>query len=149
MKNHQLNLLKLAVYLSIVIILTAIIFIVSHSNFSPGVYGKKESKDYIENISLSIISSNWTFAYQNKSTSNVTVADFLFEYAKNNNFNIEKEFWEGYDSFFIVEINNIENGEEGKYWQYYINGEFADVGCSKYYLNDNDIVEWRFERPRW
>jgi len=39
------------------------------------------------------------------------------------------------------------NGD--KYWQYYVNDKFAEVGSSRYYLHDNDVVEWWFESPNW
>lgn len=96
-----------------------------------------------------ITSPSWSIEYQNISTNNITVADFLFECASTNNFPVEKEFWKGYNSFFIEAINNIKNGEDDKYWQYYVNGVFAGIGCSSYLLDDNDIVEWRFEQSRW
>ena len=67
MKNKKLNLSKLAVYLSIVIVLSVIIFIVSKSNFSLGVYGREESKDYIENIpSQAITYYNLCHKYEQK-----------------------------------------------------------------------------------
>ena len=80
-------------------------------------------------------------------TSNVTVAKFLFECAERYNFSVKADYWQGYSSLFIEAIHDIENGDGGNYWQYYVNGRFAEVGCSRYYLHDNDVVEWCFEPP--
>jgi hypothetical protein len=83
------------------------------------------------------------------STKNVTVADFLFECANRYNFSVQKTYWQGYKSFLIKAIHGIENGEDNRYWQFYVNGRFADVGCSNYFLQDNDVVLWRFEPNGW
>jgi len=112
-------------------------------------FNDNESVGHVENVSISILSSNFTISYENISTYNITVADLLFECAEKNNLTIKRDYWKGYDSYFVEAINNIENGNDDKYWQYYINGKFADIGCSKYILNNNDIVEWRFESSQW
>jgi hypothetical protein len=130
-------------------VLVVLVIIISNSDFFSNNAGVENSIEYVDDVSMNIISPSWSIEYKNISTENVTVADFLLECAYKNNFTVEKDFWSGYDSFFIVAINNIHNGEDGKYWQYYINGNFSDVGCSNYLLDNNDVVEWRFELPRW
>ena len=105
--------------------------------------------EIVDNVSMKIVSPRWNINYVNVTTTNVTVADFLLECAEHYSFSVKADNWQSYDSLFIEAINNIENGKDGKYWQYYVNGKFANVGCSRYYLNDNDIVEWRFEKSRW
>jgi len=101
----------------------------------------------VDNASMEIIAPGWNIAYRNITTINVTVASFLLEWAHRYNFSVQANYWQGYDSLFVKSINNIENGEDGNYWQYYVNGEYAQVGCSHYHLHDNDVVEWRFESP--
>ncbi len=140
---------NIGIFIIVVIALIVMVFIISKSDFFSNVTGGEESRDYIYDVSMNIISPGWSMEYKNISTDNVTVADFLLECASKNNFTVEKDFWSGYDSFFIVAINNIHNGEDGSYWQYYVNGNFADTGCSNYLLDENDVVEWRFERSRW
>lgn len=103
----------------------------------------------VTNVSMKIISPGWTISYMNVNTNNATVANLLFECADHYNFDVETEYWTGYDSFFIESINGTKNGEDNRYWQYYVNGEYADAGCSRYVLNDNDVVEWRFESSAW
>ena len=73
----------------------------------------------------------------------------LFECADVYDFSVGKSYFSGYDSFFIDGINGITNGDDDRYWQYYVNGEFANVGCSQYILHNGDLVEWRFEVPDW
>jgi hypothetical protein len=101
----------------------------------------------VDNVSMEIIAPGWNIAYRNVTTMNVTVASFLLEWAHRYNFSVQANYWQGYDSLFVKSINNIENGEDGNYWLYYVNGEYAQVGCSLYHLHDNDVVEWRFGSP--
>jgi len=111
--------------------------------------GNKEADGYIENVNMKISSPQWSIEYLHRNTKNVTVASFLFECATYYNFSVQKKYWKGYHSFFIMGIHEIENGDNGRFWQYYVNDQFADVGCSNYFLSDNDVVEWRFEPSSW
>lgn len=43
----------------------------------------------------------------------------------------------------IEELEGRKNGEEGKYWQYWINEKYAKVGAGAYIPQGGDIVEWR------
>jgi uncharacterized membrane protein len=45
---------------------------------------------------------------------------------------------------FIEEIKEV-RGKAGSYWIYYINGEEASVGVSKYILKGGDVVTWKQE----
>ena len=45
----------------------------------------------------------------------------------------------------IEGINGKINGEDDKYWQYFVNGTMPQVGADKLELKDGDIVEWRYE----
>lgn len=45
---------------------------------------------------------------------------------------------------FIKRIGDKENGESGKYWQYWVNNEHAQVGAGQYQLKNRDVVEWKF-----
>ncbi|MBN2065290.1 MAG: DUF4430 domain-containing protein [Candidatus Thermoplasmatota archaeon] len=103
----------------------------------------------IHNASMEIIAPGWNVVYRNVTTMNMTVASFLFECADHYDFSVKSNYWQGYKSLFVEEINGIKNGAEGSYWQYYVNGEYANTGCSNYYLKDNDVVSWRFESPEW
>jgi len=136
-------------YLLVVVALVSLVVIVSESDFFSISVGLEESDGFVENTSMKIVSPDWNLEYMNVNTENVTVADFLFECANHYNFTVKKKYWKGYKSFLIEAINGIENGEGDRYWQYYVNGKFADVGCSNYFLHDNDVVEWRFEPSGW
>ena len=149
MKNNLEQIKRVGVFLVIVIALASLVFAVSQTDFF-SLYAKPgDTHKLVENVSMKIVSPDWNIAYMNVNTNNATVADLLFECASHYNFEVEVEYWRGYDSYFIESINGIENGEGDKYWQFYVNGRYADVGCSKYILYNNDVVEWRFESSSW
>ncbi|UCE74657.1 MAG: DUF4430 domain-containing protein [Methanomassiliicoccales archaeon] len=99
------------------------------------------------NVNLKIIEGNWIIDYNNVDTLNNTVYKLLIECSKEHNFSVKYTYWQGYDSVFINAINGTQNGEDGKWWQYYVNDEYGDVGCDKKELTNGDYVEWRFEEP--
>jgi hypothetical protein len=41
------------------------------------------------------------------------------------------------------------NGQDKKYWQYYVNGQQPMIGADKYILNDNDKIEWFFKESEF
>lgn len=47
---------------------------------------------------------------------------------------------------FIEAIGDKENGEDGKYWLYYINGEMSQLAADKRLLSPGDKVEFKFEK---
>jgi len=91
-------------------------------------------------ISLRIIAGNKEKVYELNGISNkLTVFDVTKE-------NTDLEYNNNYDfGVFIESINGIKNGDEGKYWQYYINDKLGDSAADKKNLEDGDEVEWRFE----
>lgn len=139
------------IYICIVLLLATAIIVVSHTQINPLNKSNDDPKsDYeIHHVNLKIITPYWNISYMDVTTSNITVADLLFECTKVYNISVEKSYWSGYNSFFIESINGTKNGENGRYWQYYVNGKYADVGCSSYILHDYDTVEWRFEKSKW
>lgn len=46
---------------------------------------------------------------------------------------------------FIEAIGNKKNGQDNKYWMYYINGKMPMIAADKYILKPGDKVEFRFE----
>ena len=91
-------------------------------------------------VSLKIISSEDEKNYElNNISEKSTVFDILKE-------NIEIEYNNNYSyGVFVESINGIKNGDDGKYWQYYINNTLGDVAADKKILKEGDNVEWRFE----
>lgn len=47
---------------------------------------------------------------------------------------------------FIEAIGGKENGEGGKYWLYYVNGQMPQVSADKQKINSGDKIEFKFEK---
>lgn len=45
----------------------------------------------------------------------------------------------------VSRIGENKNGEQGKYWQYWVNGKYAEKGPDAYVIKLGDAVEWKFE----
>jgi hypothetical protein len=45
----------------------------------------------------------------------------------------------------IIKIGDLTNGQDNKYWQYWVNGKPASVGADSYQVEASDIIEWKFE----
>lgn len=60
-----------------------------------------------------------------------------FELKYNNNYSF---------GVFIESIGGVKNGDDGKYWQYYVNGKLGEVAADKQEVKAGDKVEWRFEK---
>ena len=81
--------------------------------------------------------------YQIVPAENSTVFSLLKELAQRENFEIEYKTYEGM-GVFVESIAEIKNGMDNKYWQYWVNGEYGQVGASLYKLKNGDIVEWKY-----
>ncbi|MFH1014098.1 MAG: DUF4430 domain-containing protein [Thermoplasmatota archaeon] len=135
-------------YLLLVTCLLALTYYVSTSDVLKG-QNKDCQKQYVHDVKVIVTTFNWSREYTSEKTSNITVADLLFECLSFWNITADTTYWSGYDSFFIAGIGNYSNGKDNRFWQYYVNDRYADVGCSKYVLNDNDEVLWVFEESKW
>ena len=95
--------------------------------------------------------NNTTMVFENITPEDPTAYGLLMECAKpeHGNFTVKSTYYAAYDSMFVEAIEGVENGDNGKYWQYYVNGELPMVGANKYVLKDGDIVKWVFEVPEW
>ncbi|EMR74105.1 hypothetical protein MBGDN05_00067 [Thermoplasmatales archaeon SCGC AB-539-N05] len=110
----------------------------------------EKSEIWLENsdetsIKIVIFGDGWLvkdniFAYDGD-----TVFSILEEISERNDVSLEFTYYEQFDSILIDSIGNNQNGNDGKYWQYYVNGDIPMVGCDKYNVSNGDCIEWRFE----
>ncbi len=71
--------------------------------------------------------------------------DTVFDLLKvcSDNFELEYEIYSGV-GVFINQIDDKASGQDNKYWQYWVNDEYAIIAADKFYLKEGDVVEWRF-----
>lgn len=48
----------------------------------------------------------------------------------------------------VERLGDFENGTDGKYWTYTVNGVFAPVGADVYTPKAGDLIEWTFAVPK-
>ena len=92
-----------------------------------------------------ITGDGWTIKDNIIAYSGDTVFTLLERASSRNSFSLEYTYYEEFDAMLIDSINNVENGEDGKYWQYYVNEDIPMIGADKYIVSNGDYIEWRFE----
>lgn len=96
-------------------------------------------------VKMVILGDEWIIEDNLIAFNDDTVFSILERISYKNDFPLKYTYYEQFDSILIDSINNVVNGEDGKYWQYYVNGDIPMVGADKYTVSNGDYVEWRFE----
>lgn len=75
-----------------------------------------------------------------------SVFDVLQRVCRENNIHLEATFTPGYNSAYVEGIHNLYEFDCGKLsgWMYSVNGWFPNYGCSRYALQDGDVIRWRY-----
>jgi len=100
------------------------------------------------NVTLVIDYGNNYFEKFNFESSNTTVYSVLIEASVKYNFSVKSKYFDQYQSHYIYSIKSIEEGENNKFWQYYINEKYGSVGSDLLPVKDNDYIEWKFQEPK-
>ena len=81
---------------------------------------------------------------------NLTVFNFLIEVQKIGAISVETYYNEQIGGYEIKSITYLEkkytHGEDGYWWLFYINDQFATTGADKIYVNNNDSIKWKYEK---
>jgi Domain of unknown function (DUF4430) len=51
--------------------------------------------------------------------------------------------------YLVTKINNTKNGQDNKYWQYYIDNEQPQISANKYIPKSGEKIEWRFTESKF
>jgi len=142
-----MNLIKniLMIVIPIIVIIGAGIFFVNSGIIST----KSINFDTdIVNVTLKIDYSNDIIDTYNIKMSNPTVYSVLIKASNDHDFSVGTKYYDQYQSHYILSINSVAEGENNKFWQYYINGKYGTVGADLQTLKDNDFIEWKFQEPK-
>ena len=135
----------LMIVIPIIVIIGAGIFFVNSGIIST------ESINFdtdIVNVTLKIDYSNDIIDTYNIKMSNPTVYSVLIKASNDYDFSVGTKYYDQYQSHYIFSINSVVEGENNKFWQYYINGNYGTVGADLQTLKDNDFIEWKFQEPK-
>ena len=50
--------------------------------------------------------------------------------------------------YLVESIGGEKNGTDGKYWQFLVNGKYANEGASSYRIKTGDVIEWKFSNEQ-
>ena len=100
------------------------------------------------NVSLVLKFEDQEKNYQEVLEEGQTVFDLLVMAAAKENISLKFQNYQEM-GVFITEINNIENGKDNKYWQYTINGKYAEKAADKMELKEGDMVSWEFKESKF
>lgn len=73
-----------------------------------------------------------------------TVLELLKTVAQENNLPVMTRDY-GSLGVMVTQIGDKINGQDNKYWQYYINGKYSEIGAGSYKLTGSEKIDWRFE----
>lgn len=73
-----------------------------------------------------------------------TVFDLLKKATMANDIQVEYAYTQLYDAYYVEGINHLYEFDGGRLsgWQYYVNGQYPQYGCSQYTLEEKNSVLW-------
>ncbi|KYK25142.1 hypothetical protein AYK24_05410 [Thermoplasmatales archaeon SG8-52-4] len=148
-KNSKGNIIYLSKIIIPIIVVIGLFFGgigVGIISFDPP--SKNVNKGLIK-ISIEIDFSDEIKYVGDMSLENSTGFDILTELENQEIIDIETTYWESFggNSVDSITYQGIKyEGDLNHYWAFYINGQASMEGADKVYLNDNDIVKWKFEK---
>jgi len=109
----------------------------------------------LESIQQEKVQKNISLTFTFTDTDTKTIEYPLLENNTKNLFAISQEIagqqnWDfqykdyGEMGYLVTKINNIENGQDNKYWQYFVNDEQPQVSADKYLPKSGEKIEWRY-----
>ena len=131
----------------------SVVFLVVLGIAIAGVYGLVQATQSppvaparVAGVSLLVETPAWTIAYGPVTTTNNTAYAILIEASQRLHFSVDPPTVNG--SFpaevFVTAINGTTNGQDGLWWQYWVNGVYGNTAANLYPLHDGDSVAWRF-----
>lgn len=99
----------------------------------------------IRSVTLRVEGPGWSLHYEAASTWNHTAFALLREAADRLGFSVT---WTRYaaplDSVLVESIHGVRSGEGGRWWLYWVDGQYGDVGADRKVLGDGSEVLWAF-----
>ncbi|MFO7678109.1 MAG: DUF4430 domain-containing protein [Thermoplasmatota archaeon] len=133
-----------------VVLLTISLIVLSFSGTATQIPQKSEfwlDQSDETSIRIVLIGDGWVFEDNIIADNGETVFSALEKVTSKNKMSFEYTYYEQFDSFLIDLIYTNRNGDNGRYWQFYVNNQDMPpvVGADKYHITNGDVVEWRFE----
>ena len=107
-----------------------------------GIWLEKSEKT---SVTIAIQGEGWAVTDHVVAYNGDTAFSVVKRCAERNALVFKSTYYASFDSTLIDQIGDTVNGHNGKYWQYYVNGDLPMVGCDKYTVSNGDSMVWRFE----
>ena len=99
----------------------------------------------VTDVHMRVEGAAWSLWYNATATRNVTAFEFLVEAAGARGFNVTWSAWgPPLSAVFVESVAGDVNGAGGRYWQFWVDGRYANVGADHAVLHAGAFVEWRF-----
>jgi hypothetical protein len=98
-------------------------------------------------VHIQIIGDDWIINDNLVAYEGDSALSLLIRCSQDKGFTVDSTYYAQFDSTLITSINNAVGGTDGKYWQYYVNGELPSVGADHYLVKNGDALTWSFEAP--
>lgn len=95
-------------------------------------------------VNMTINYGNGTISKYRVNTTNKTVYDILIETSKKYNFTVSSTYSE--KGYKIESIGTKKNGENSRYWMYYVNNETGPISADQKIVNNKDKITWKFKQ---
>lgn len=96
-------------------------------------------------VSMRIEGAGWTIGYASNDTRNNTAFLFLMEASRALHFDVQWTNWSPpYSAVFIDAVNGSHNGDGDRWWQFWVDGVYADTAADLAILHGGDSVRWAF-----
>jgi hypothetical protein len=96
-------------------------------------------------VKITVLGDGWMIEDNLIAYGEDTVFSILEVFSNRNKISFEYTYYEQFNSVLIDSINGDVNGENEKYWQYYVNQDIPMIGADQYTVSNGDYIEWRFE----
>lgn len=80
-------------------------------------------------------------------TANETLFDLTKQLITANNLKFDYKDY-GDMGFLVTQIGDKINGQDSKYWQYWVNNEQVQTAANKYQVKSGDVILWRFAESK-
>lgn len=138
---------KLSIFIVLILLLGALFYFLPKNN-TINTGKNTNSKDNIEDSDFEMLVS------YHFSEDDIQEFDYHFKQPASLDqivaYHCLKNEWEcnsenyGEMGILITQIKGKQNGEDQKYWQYFIEDEQPQISVDKYYPKEGDTIEWKF-----
>lgn len=99
-------------------------------------------------VDLIIRTPTWRIDYRSNGTDNNTAFAVLQEASARLGFSLRYVRYTLPPGVFVTSINGTANGEDGRFWQYWVSSVYGSVAADHMEIRSGDTVVWDFAIPQ-